>query len=82
MSATNTISIYNSRKTLLDIFGEKRDLFENVGDYENFNINEVNRITISPSHSQLSTTTHPSLFLSFSACLSVSLYFSLSDLSN
>jgi DNA-directed RNA polymerase subunit H (RpoH/RPB5) len=41
MSATNTISIYNSRKTLLDIFGEKRDLFENVGDYENFNINEV-----------------------------------------
>jgi hypothetical protein len=41
MSATNTISIYNSRKTLLDIFGEKHDLFENVGDYENFNINEV-----------------------------------------
>jgi DNA-directed RNA polymerase subunit H (RpoH/RPB5) len=41
MSAANTISIYNSRKTLLDIFGENRDLFENVDDYENFNINEV-----------------------------------------
>jgi DNA-directed RNA polymerase subunit H (RpoH/RPB5) len=46
MSFTNTdiISIYNSRKTILDILNElhnENQPLENIYDYENFNINEV-----------------------------------------
>lgn len=41
MSATNTISIYNSRKTLIEILNRNGLLFENIYNYENFNINEV-----------------------------------------
>ena len=46
MSFTNTdiISIYNSRKTILDILNEshmKNNPLENINNYENFNINEV-----------------------------------------
>jgi DNA-directed RNA polymerase subunit H (RpoH/RPB5) len=46
MSFTNTdiISIYNSRKTILDILNDshtKNNPLENIYNYENFNINEV-----------------------------------------
>jgi DNA-directed RNA polymerase subunit H (RpoH/RPB5) len=46
MSFTNTdiISIYNSRKTILEILNDshmKNNQLENIYDYDNFNINEV-----------------------------------------
>lgn len=46
MNFTNTdiISIYNSRKTILEILNDsngKNNVLENIYNYENFNINEV-----------------------------------------
>ena len=46
MSFTNTdiISIYNSRKTILEVIKESNlinNVLENIYNYENFNINEV-----------------------------------------
>jgi DNA-directed RNA polymerase subunit H (RpoH/RPB5) len=50
MSFTNTdlISIYNSRKTLLDVFRETNETSNtlyNLSSYENFNINEIEAMT-------------------------------------
>ena len=50
MSFTNTdlISIYNSRKTLLDVFRETNETSNtlyNIGSYDNFNINEIEAMT-------------------------------------
>ena len=46
MNFTNTdiISIYNSRKTILEVLNDsngKNNALDNISNYENFNINEV-----------------------------------------
>ena len=68
MSFTNTdiISIYNSRKTILDILNEshmKNNPLENINNYENFNINEVEAMAKNNQLDMLLTTEkdiHPS----------------------